>query len=183
MIKARHLPECPCPCCGVGLDAIISFGKTTADLIPVIGEASVCTSCGALLKITEDGYEPGTQEFANTIPPADKIKVMLATGRPLRVFNEAAFEAAKLGGCAVCGHTVQRIGEKERIFWCPRCGALKRDGDEAEACATWLADRAAVLVQILNKVSQLTFGEAQEFTVPINQAIATVKESCSREPL
>jgi uncharacterized protein YbaR (Trm112 family) len=27
--------------------------------------------------------------------------------------------------CPTCDHTMQRISEAEKVFWCPRCGTLK----------------------------------------------------------
>ncbi len=27
--------------------------------------------------------------------------------------------------CPTCTHTMQRLDQEQRIFWCPRCGTLK----------------------------------------------------------
>lgn len=45
--------------------------------------------------------------------------------------------------CHTCDHSMQRISETERVFWCPRCGSIKRvpTGAHTEVCVPMLVER------------------------------------------
>lgn len=45
--------------------------------------------------------------------------------------------------CPTCGHTMQNLGLSEepvetvrRVYWCPRCGTLREEINDAAACQT-----------------------------------------------
>lgn len=68
-IKVRQTQNYECPSCHVTLQIITGVAQDEDDLIPELGDISICESCGTLLIIKQDGYKLGTSEDWKKLHP------------------------------------------------------------------------------------------------------------------